>query len=167
MIVRIDQKVSIDPKYLDSNISHYILEKIRLNMENKCTLKYGYIINVRKIINLGDNIIAPANSLVVYDVTYEAETVKPEKGLELSGKICMVFEHGIFVDVLGRMKVLVPVNTLEGYTFSDDSFIPLEEKGEGEKEVIVVGKSVNIRINMVKYEKKEFSCIGELVKVNT
>jgi len=162
MIVHIEQKVSIDPKYLDSNISHHILEKIRLNMEDKCTLKHGYIIKVRKIINLGDNIIAPANSLVVYDVTYEAETIKPEKGLELYGKICMVFEHGIFVDVLGRMKVLVPANTLEGYTFTCDSFTP-EEEGE----VIVIEKLVGIRITMVKYEKKDFSCIGELVKVNT
>ena len=159
MIVNIDQKISIDPKFLDSNISYHILQKIRQNMEGKCTLDYGYIISVNKIVELGENIVAPANSLVVYDVKYEAVTIKPEKGMELSGEICMVFQHGVFADILKKLKVLIPVGSMEEYTFSGDSFVSKEDD-----ENIEVGSEVNIRITMVKYEKKSFSCIGELVK---
>lgn len=158
MIVNIDQKVSIDPKFLDSNISYHLLQKIR-SMEGKCTFDYGYIITVNKIVELGENIIAPANSLVVYNVKYEADTIKPEKGMELRGEICMVFQHGVFVDILKKLKVLIPVASLEGYTFTGDSFVSKEDD-----ENIKVGSEVNIRITIVKYDKKSFSCIGELIK---
>lgn len=159
MLVNIDQKVSIDPKFLDSNISYHILQKIRRNMEGKCTMDYGYIISVNKIVELGKNIIAPANSLVIYDIKYEADTIKPEKGMELTGEICMVFPNGVFVDILKKLNVLIPISSLKGYTFSGDSF--MSDKDENH---IKVGSEVNIRITMVKYEKKSFSSIGELVE---
>lgn len=159
MLVNIVQKVSIEPKFLDSNIAYHLLQKIKRNMEGKCTLDYGYIITVNKIVELGKNMIAPANSLVVYDVKYEAETIKPEKGMELNGEICMVFPNGVFVDVLNKLNVLIPVSSLDGYTFFNDSFV-----SDKDEDNIKVGSNVNIRITMVKYEKKSFSSIGELVK---
>jgi len=157
MITEITQKVSIDCKYLDSNISHHLLKKIKENMEGKCYLEYGYIITVENIVNIGANIISPANSLVVYDVTYQADTIKPEKGLLLSGEICMIFPQGVFVNILDKMKVLIPVNNLEDYSFDDGDFVCEN------KENLVLDKSVDIEISMVKYEKKNFSCIGKIL----
>ena len=155
MIVTIHQKVSIDPKYLDSNISYHILQRIRSIMEDTCTLKYGYIMSVNKIIKLGSNIIAPANSLVIYDVTYEAETILPSPGLILDGDVCMIFENGILVDICGKTQILVPLENMEGYKFDNNSFVQ-------DKDEICVGCNVTIIITMVKYEKKEFKCIGKL-----
>ena len=156
MIVTIHQKVSIEPKYLDSNISYHILKRIRYVMENTCTLKYGYIISVNKIINLGSNIIAPANSLVIYDVTYEAETLLPHSGLVINGNVCMIFENGILVDIYGKTQVLVPSENMNGFEFSNNSFI------HSTKNKISIGSNVIVKITMVKYEKKEFKCIGKL-----
>lgn len=157
MITEITQRVSIDPIYLDSNISHHLLKKIKETMEGKCCLDYGYIINVKNIVNLGSNIISPANSLVVYNVTYQADTIKPEKGLVLSGKICMIFPQGIFVNIIDKMKILIPVNNLESYTFEDGNFVA-ENKHD-----LILDTNVDIEITMVKYEKKSFSCIGKIL----
>ena len=161
MIVSINQKVSIESKYLDSNVGYYILKKIKNNMENKCTIEHGYITKVIRILKIISNLITPANSLVIYDVIYEAETIKPVKGLRLTGKICMVFEHGVFIDIINRMKVLIPTSKLKGYKYSSSSFT--DEYGN----VLKVNTEVDIIIDMIKYEKKEYSCIGELIKVNT
>tara|TARA_Y100000389_G_C17397240_1_gene483270 strand:- start:520 stop:1014 length:495 start_codon:yes stop_codon:yes gene_type:complete len=159
MITEITQKVSINSKYLDSNISHHLLKKIEENMEGKCYLDYGYIIKVKNIIDIGSNIISPSTLMAVYTVKYEADVIKPVKGLILSGKICMLFKQGIFVNILDKMKVLIPENNIEGYKFNDDIFVSEDE----DKDDLVINTNVEIEITMVKYEKKSFSCIGKFL----
>jgi len=159
MITEITQKVSIDSKYLDSNISHHLLKKIKENMEGKCYLDYGYIIKVNNIIDIGSNVISPATLMAVYNVKYEADIIKPVKGLILSGEICMIFKQGIFVNILDKMKVLIPENNIEGYKFIDDIFVSKDKDTED----LVLNKKVEIEITMVKYENKSFSCIGKIL----
>jgi DNA-directed RNA polymerase subunit E'/Rpb7 len=159
MIQLIKDKVSIDSMYLDSDIKDHILEKLKKNMEGKCTLNNGYIIEVTKLIDIGENSIGCANSFVIFQVTYEAEILKPEKGQYMSGKVCMVFQHGIFVDVCGKMKVLIPSASMDGYKYSSD-----ENSFERYDNIIVNGLELEIEIVMTKYEKKHFSCIGKLLK---
>lgn len=157
MIQIIKQKVSIDAMYLDKDIEHNILLKLKKTMEGRCTFDNGYIITVNKIINVGSNTIGSANSLIIFDITYEANTLRPEKGVVLSGKVCMVFKHGIFVDICGKMKVLVPSNFIEGYEYQQDSnsFTFLES---------IIKNDVEVSVDIVdmKYDKKQFSCIGKL-----
>lgn len=157
MIQIIKQKVSIDAMYLDKDIEDHILLKLKKTMEGRCTFDNGYIITVNKIINVGSNTIGSANSLIIFDITYEANTLRPEKGVVLSGKVCMVFKHGIFVDICGKMKVLVPSNFIEGYEYQQDSnsFTFLES---------IIKNDVEVSVDIVdmKYDKKQFSCIGKL-----
>lgn len=159
MITEITQTVSIDSKYLDSNISHHLLKKIKETMEGKCYLDYGYIIKVNNIIDIGSNIISPATLLAVYNVTYQADVIKPIKGLVLLGEICMIFQQGIFVNILDKMKVLIPDNNIEGYNFVEGDFI-CDDKNEPD---LTLNTQVKIEITMVKYEKKYFSCIGKIL----
>ena len=65
----------------------------------------------------------------------------------------MIFHHGIFVDIKGKMKVLIPSASMSSYIYnpSDNSFGPISK-----------GINVSIEIVMIKYEKKQFSCIGKL-----
>jgi DNA-directed RNA polymerase subunit E'/Rpb7 len=153
MLFNIKQKVSIEAKYLDSDVKSHILDKLKKNMEGKCTLDNGYIIDVKRVVDLGENTIGCANSFVVFNVTYEADILRPEKGQKLSGTVCMVFHHGIFVDVSGKMKVLIPATSMSHvYNQSANSFGPISK-----------GVEVSIEIIMIKYEKKQFSCIGKLL----
>jgi DNA-directed RNA polymerase subunit E'/Rpb7 len=157
MIQIIKQKVSIDAMYLDKNFKYHILVKLKKTMEGRCTFDNGYIITVNKIINVGSNTIGSANSLIIFDITYEANTLRPEKGVLLTGKVCMVFKHGIFVDICGKMKVLVPSNFIKGYEYQQDSnsFTFL-------KSIIKNDVEVSVDIVDMKYDKKQFSCIGKL-----
>jgi len=158
MIVTIKHKVSIEAKYLDNNIEEHLLNKIKTRVVGKCYIDHGYILNVTKIINIGNNTISSVNSFVVFDVTYEADVLKPEIGDIYSGSVCMIFQHGIFVDVKNKLKVLVPIKSMKTYVFEDDFFVNKKENSK-----ISISSELSIRIIMIKYEKKEFSCIGELV----
>jgi DNA-directed RNA polymerase subunit E'/Rpb7 len=156
MLINIDQKVSIHSKYLDKNIKNHLLNKLKSTMIGTCTLEYGYIIEINKIIKLGDNLIASANSLVIFDIVYEAEILKPELGQDLSGKVCMIFQHGIFVEIKDKMKVLIPSTSIPLYTFKDAIFV------NDNDDKISLGNKLLITVVMIKYEKKEFSCIGKI-----
>jgi DNA-directed RNA polymerase subunit E'/Rpb7 len=158
MIQTIEQKISIEASYLDNNIKTHIFEKLKKTMEGMCTFDNGYIISVTKLIKIGNNKIGCANSLIIFDVTYEAEVLRPKKGDVLSGKVCMVFQHGIFIDVYGKMKVLVPATIMSEYTYqsSDNSFVC------GERDIIKNEICISVKIVDIKYDKKQFSCIGKL-----
>lgn len=155
MIVRIKQEVSLEHKHLTSKLKTHMFEKIKTMMTGKCTVDYGYIIKIIKIVDIGDNTIGTANSLVFFNVTYDAEILKPEIGQILTGTVCMIFQHGIFVNILDKMKVLIPATAMSSFSFENSSFV-------GNDLTITDGVELNIRITMIKYEKKVFSCIGEL-----
>ena len=161
MIQLITHKVSIEPMYLDSNIKDHILNKLKKTMTGKCTLNNGYIIEVKRIVNIGENRIGCAKSLIIFNVTYEAEILKPQKGQCIRGKVCMIFQNGIFVDVCGKMKVLIPIASMKEYTYSS-----IENSFKSSNNTIVTGVDINIEIVMTKYEKKQFSCIGKLLDSN-
>ena len=154
------QKVSIESKFLDNKITDHLFDKLQKTMTGKCTLEYGYIMKINKLIMVGDNSITSANSLVVFDIIYEAEVLKPVVGQNLSGAVCMVFKHGIFVDIYNKMKVLIPVSSMKSYVFDNSRFVH-----DNDTE-ISVGVDVTITIVMIKYEKKEFSCIGKLKQID-
>jgi DNA-directed RNA polymerase subunit E'/Rpb7 len=116
---------------------------------------------VEKIIVLGDNIIGRANSFVIFDVTYEATILKPVKGNTMSGNVCMVFQHGIFVDISGKMKVLIPAASMIGYSYCSD-----DNTFQNNDDVIVQDVEIDIEIVLTKYERKQFSCIGKLCSVD-
>ena len=156
MIIQIEQKVSIHSKYLDKNVKTHILNKLQTTMIGKCSLDYGYIIKINKIIKLGENSITPANSLVVFDIIYEADILKPEVGQDLYGTVCMVFQDGIFVDIEGKMKVLIPSTSMPSYVFEKSIFV------NNNNDQITVGIKLLITIVMIKYDKNEISCIGKL-----
>jgi DNA-directed RNA polymerase subunit E'/Rpb7 len=162
MLQTITQKISIEAMYLNTDIETHIFNKLKKIMEGRCTFDDGYIISVKRLIRIESNTIACANSLVVFEVTYERDVLKPEKGQIFSGKVCMVFQHGIFVDIYEKMKVLVPAKSMHGYYYNED-----ENKFMGEDKVIESGLEISIDIVMTKYEKKEYNCIGKLHGTNS
>ena len=90
-------------------------------MTGICTVEYGYIIKIIRIVDIGDNTIGTANSLVIFNVTYEAEILKPEIGQILTGTVCMIFQHGIFVNIQDKMKILIPATAMSSFSFDLNS----------------------------------------------
>lgn len=158
MIIQIKQKVSIDCIYLDYNIKENLLKKLKKTVVGNCSLDYGYILDIIKIINMSNNKISSADSLCVFDVIYEAEILKPKIGNVFTGKVCMVFQNGFMVDIQNVIKVLIPVSSLKDFVYKEDnqSFILKN------KLIIKEDIEVNIEIVMIKYEKKKYSCIGKI-----
>lgn len=159
MSVRISKKICLEPEYLDNQIYKHLLEKLNKTYKNECSKDTGYILNINKIININNNYISPANSNIVFDVTVDATILKPEKDLQVEGKVFMVFNNGIFIEVIKNFKILVLKTSLIGYKFDQQKLT--YTKG---KKIIKNDDIIKVKISGVKYEKKTFCCFGEMLE---
>lgn len=155
----LNKKICLEPEYLDNNFESHLLEKLNKVNKNECTKEYGYILNINKIIKIQDNYIAPANSNIIFNLKVEASVLKPEKDVEVEGNVCMIFNNGIFIEVIKNLKVLVLKSSLDGYKFDQQNLEYIKNK-----KVIRNGTKLKVKISGVKYEKKTFCCFGELIE---
>ena len=166
MIRDIHEKITIDYKYLDSEIKSHILYKLQTNKVGKWALEYGYILKVVRIIKLGDNYINHATSTVVFNVHYEIETLKPSKGDVLNGKVGMVFCHGLFV-VIHKMigdkmtelfQVLIPAKNLINLKFDSNN-----KCFSSDTKTISENDDIDVKLTTAQYSDKKYVCLGIIV----
>lgn len=159
MTVVIEKRICIEQDKLDTNISKYILEKIQKMVKNECTKENGYILDVKRMIEIKDNYISNVNCDTIFVVTFEVETLKPEVGKHLEGEVFMVFGSGIFINVKNKQKILIPITTLKDYVFNSEEkcFIKGEKK-------IEIGDNLKVVVTGVKYTKHSFHCFGNMIE---
>ena len=154
----LEKKICLESKYLDKNLRKSILDKAKTCFKNDCSKEYGYILNVNKIVKIKDNYISNVNSDVIFIIDIDVDTLKPEINDILSDKVSMIFSGGLFINIKDRIKVLIPVNSLSGYTFEQSTKRFIKDKN-----IIKENDIVKVKISGVKYSNKNFSCFGELV----
>lgn len=155
--VIMERKICVEPSHLDDKIFDHLLEKIRNDILGHCDQEHGYVTKVYNKIKIINNTISTFGPSVFFQVKFEAEVFKPKIGLEYKGKVCMIFQAGIFVEVFDKMKVLIPVDQMNGYKF-DKGNSSFKKGGK----TVCQNDIVKIKINLIKYEKQNFSCIGNL-----
>ena len=148
----ITKRVYLEPKFLDSNIMEHLLKRCSEISVGECTKEYGHVLSVIKIVKV------LGNEDTIFTVEFEAETLKPTVGDTLSGKVCMLYKDGIFVQVSEKQKMLIPVVSLKGYTYDDAS----HTYSSGNKK-IREGDNIQAIVTASQYSKQNFSCIGSLV----
>lgn len=155
--VTLEKRLYLEPKDINSRIKDNIRAKIN-GLVGSCTQEFGYIVEVYDGIQILGNIIPTSDPGSFVTVKFEAKTLKPEAGSVYSGEVCMIFQDGIFVEVAGKMKVLLPASKLLGYEYRKDS-------GTFVSKIKTIGKGdqLKVKIDFVKYEKGKYGCIGSLL----
>jgi DNA-directed RNA polymerase subunit E'/Rpb7 len=155
--ITIDKKIFIEPKFLDSKILSHIYKMLQEQMVGKCDQNYGYVLKVYESINIIGNTLASASSGVFFNIRFDIKILKPKIGNIYQGKVCMIFPEGIFVEVSNKMKVLIRIDKMNGYKYS-------KNKNNFKKNDKSISKddTVEITIDMIKFEKQNFNCIGSL-----
>lgn len=75
----INNKVSVEPQYLDKNLHLYLEKKVKQDFIGKCFKNYGYVVDVIKILNF-KSIITSSESTIVFDIEFEIKSLFPEVG---------------------------------------------------------------------------------------
>lgn len=155
MLVTIRRSISLSPEYFDTNIRKHLLNKLKEETKNECTQENGYIVAVKKLVRVISNSISSTTSETIFDLEFQAETIKPVVDQEFSAEVCMVFSEGILAEVKNKLKVLIPMHYIEGYEFSNSRL------SKGEK-VIQKSSDIDILVTSAKYSDGAFSCIAKL-----
>ena len=156
--VILEKRICLHSKYLDSNIKNHILSKLNELVNDKCTQEYGYILKIERLIEIIDHEIGRADSNNIFNVKFEAHILKPEPGLLITGKVCMIYKDGIFINILDKQKMLIPKNKLINYTFYeiDSSYIHNTDKSN----IIKIDDTISAVISVVGYNNQSYSCFG-------
>lgn len=148
----IQKRIYLEPKYLTANIYEHIIDKLTQSVQD-CTKEYGHVLDINKIISY-TNV-----ENTVFNVIFEATVFKPDTGDNVTGKICMIFKDGIFINILDKQKMLITSKILmeKGYTYDEcnNTFV-------GKKDSLVMGKEINAVILATKYINKKYNCYGKL-----
>ena len=155
-IVVLEKKISIESEFLFKNLKEHLFNKLKRMYENECTKDNGYFLKINKILRIKDNFIS-SNCENIFNVEFEAETLKPEIGKKINGTVCMIFSGGIFVNVENMMKILIPESNLKDYKFDQT-----ETSFKCKNKTIKKDDDITVCISGVKYSKKKFSCFGTL-----
>lgn len=146
--------IEIEPEYLHREIEAVIIERLRTKFCNKCSQKQGYIFDISPIIKILSNQMSRVSMNIVFEVQFTAECFKPEEGKEIEAQIKMLFEHGIIAEKYG-MKILIPKGSITGKI--KDGILKMD------KREIRANDTIRIRLTTVKYDKKNFSAIGNII----
>lgn len=153
----IERRICLEPKYLDSNVRSHLLKKVYEQTKDECTEENGHLLEIKDLKKIVSNRISPATSDIVFTIQFEAIMLKPEKGKKLSGTVCMVFQAGVFIEVMGILKVLIPITSMPGYKLNKTGSVFTK----GLKR-IKEGDIVTVCISEVTYKDKEFSSFGSI-----
>lgn len=137
----------------------HLLSKITELTYGNCTKEYGYILKIIKINFIISHEISRANTDNIFNVDFDVEILKPEKGLEVEGVVCMVYKDGIFINILDKQKMLIPNSNLQKYEFNGDLKIYENEDGE----TIKMNDSIKAVITAVSYSNQKYSCFGSII----
>lgn len=155
----ITKKVNLTPNLLGKNYMKHLYERVCETMLDRCDENHGYILSVEDDIKVLDNEIAPNSSSAVFNISVSVKALKPEIGCEYKGNVMMVFDQGVLVSIGGKIKVLVPKTDLPGYELDKNKMSFIRKKKSISK-----GGEIYVVIKEIKYEHKNFSCIGMLKK---
>jgi DNA-directed RNA polymerase subunit E'/Rpb7 len=154
--ITLEKTITLSPKYLNENYMDSIKNEIKEKYVGKCDEKNGYIISLKEnsIIVLR-NYISSAGNGIFFKVRFNVQTIKPKVGKEYQGKVILILNEYLFVMTLGLMKILIPIKNAPGYKMINGQF-------RKDDKVISKGDIVNVKINVLKYENKDYQIIGSL-----
>ncbi len=133
------EDVLIHPRDL-SRLSECVRDKIRERI-GKCTKEDGFVCEVSNIRIMQENTISRITGHVIFKVNYTYTSLKPEKDHIYPAKIIHVFDEGVFCEYQ-YIRIFVPHSSK---TFQ-------------------VGDTISIRIQNIRFEDKQYQCIGHYLE---
>ncbi len=119
-----------------------VKQKLLSEVEGTCSGKYGFIIAITTIDNIGSGMIQPGRGYVVYPVEYEAIVFRPFKGEVLDATVSQVNKIGLRCEI-GPLECFVSRHCIPAeMEFDANSSSPCYKSKDE------VGKLIKIELSM-------------------
>lgn len=153
MVSVISKVILLDPAFLTKNVKDHV--KILLKSDiNSCTFQDGYILEIFDFV-INKIYISNATSKTLVNLTYKANTLKPEIGKVYECECYNITSDAIFVIISNILKVVVPIQKLEGYSYLQGTMVYKN---------FIIKKTMKFEVEILetRFYKNNYSCVGRL-----
>jgi DNA-directed RNA polymerase subunit E'/Rpb7 len=150
----------LTPDSLNLDLEDVILSRLKETYINTCNKKYGYILDIIRIISYESETISPVNFFPRVKVVFEIKHLKPKTGMRIEGNVFSLQDKFILVIIQEKIKILASRNELEKTGFKYDH---IGACFKNKTENIRIGDKVSLEIFLVNTE--DFKCLGTNVKL--
>eukprot|EP00124_Ichthyophonus_hoferi_P002680 Ihof_evm5s193 gene=Ihof_evmTU5s193 len=117
--IELFHELVLAPQYFGPKLRKVLKAKLHREVEGTCSGRYGYIIAVTQIVEIGKGKIMETKGLVTFPIKYNAVVFRPFKNEVLDGIVTQVTKAGIFCQC-GPLRVFI----IKSNTWPDAVFEP-------------------------------------------
>ncbi|KYN99652.1 putative DNA-directed RNA polymerase II [Plasmodium gaboni] len=153
------KNVIIKPSQLGPRYQQYIEDMLRNSVEGQCSVKYGYVICVIRIIHSEPGRVQDGTGMIVVKVKYQAIVFKPFKDEVLDAIVTDVNKLGFFAQA-GPLKIFISRTAIPKYfEYSEDSHYPCFSSGDYN---IKPQTTVRIKLQGIRYDLSNMFAIATI-----
>ena len=160
--VSLQHEILLHPVYFGANLHATVKQKLFSEVEGKCTGKYGFVIAVTSIDNIGAGYILPSQGFVEYPVKYQAIVFRPFKGQVLDAEVTQINKVGLFTEI-GPLSCFISKHSIPSDMEFDHASCPPSYKNKDEDVVIQKGDFIRIKIMGTRVDANDIFAIGSLM----
>ncbi|KAJ4489623.1 RNA polymerase Rpb7 [Lentinula edodes] len=156
-IKELTHPILLHPSYFGPRMLNFLESKLYSDVEGTCSGKFGYIIAVVSILDIGKGMVISGTGQAEFITRYRAIVFKPFKGEVVDGVVASVTKMGFFADV-GPLSVFVSHQLIP----PDMKFEPNSNPPSFASEQQIIEKNTKIRLKIVgtRVDATEIFAIG-------
>ncbi|KAM6158150.1 DNA-directed RNA polymerase II subunit RPB7 [Rhynchocyon petersi] len=160
--ISLEHEILLHPRYFGPNLLNTVKQKLFTEVEGTCTGKYGFVIAVTTIDNIGAGVIQPGRGFVLYPVKYKAIVFRPFKGEVVDAIVTQVNKVGLFTEI-GPMSCFISRHSIPSEMEFDPNSNPPCYKTMDEDIVIQQEDEIRLKIVGTRVDKNDIFAIGSLM----
>ncbi|ELK13432.1 DNA-directed RNA polymerase II subunit RPB7 [Pteropus alecto] len=160
--ISLEHEILLHPRYFGPNLLNTVKQKLFTEVEGTCTGKYGFVIAVTTIDNIGAGVIQPGRGFVLYPVKYKAIVFRPFKGEVVDAVVTQVNKVGLFTEI-GPMSCFISRHSIPSEMEFDPNSNPPCYKTMDEDIVIKQDDEIRLKIVGTRVDKNDIFAIGSLM----
>ena len=158
--LELNHELSLHPRYFGDQLLDTVKRKLFCDVEGTCTGKYGFVIAITSIHNIGDGVIQSSTGFATYQLKFKAIVFRPFKNEVLDGIVEQVNKVGIFLKV-GPLSCFISRHSIP----ADMQFDSTSSSYKTTDETLVIQVSTPLRFKVVgtRVDASDIFAIGTLM----
>ena len=146
---QISDHVRVPPDMFGLPVEEAVLKRLKKGYEGHISLELGIVIDVAKVLTIGEGVIVPGDGASYYETGFEVITFKPELQEVVLGKIRDIEDFGAFLTI-GPIDGMIHISqTMDDFvSFSKEKVLT----GKDHKKNLKVGDQCLARVIAVSYK---------------
>ncbi|VDP15128.1 unnamed protein product [Soboliphyme baturini] len=158
----LEHDILLHPHYFGPQLLETVKQKLFTEVEGSCSGKYGFVIAVTSIDNIGSGLIQPGRGFALFPVKYKAIVFRPFKGEVIDAIVSQVNRVGMFCEV-GPLSLFISKHCIPADMDFDPNSSPPCFRNSDDTMLIKERDVVRLKIIGTRVDATDIFAIGTLM----